>query len=229
MDEGTQEEQAPLERFMTFREQPEEEEDSDMMQLLESIPFDDILSAMIQETETEDDRLLTDRGYIIDEEITNTLQGTLLKGKRFSLSSDGTRSTQIVAIKRISRELHDQRVYIEDGFSFVVDEDITSEARILRDLQTIGNADCAVDGTLNGCYQHLVHFVDFFSSTKYHYLITQWIDSPMTLQTFIRRAWRYIDTKQLSKVEYHRTIQSLIWQLVRTVHWLHTVCHGMKC
>jgi len=47
----------------------------------------------------------------------------------------------------------------------------------------------------------------------------------MGIQNFIHESWRMIEAKRLSKVEYRRTIQSLMWQLIRTVHWLHTVCH----
>merc|ERR1719334_1970138 len=65
----------------------DEDTDSDMLQLLDSIPFDAILSAMMDETETEDDRLLSNRGYFILNEVTPTLQGTLFKAKQFSLSA----------------------------------------------------------------------------------------------------------------------------------------------
>lgn len=197
----------------------DEDTDSDMLQLLDSIPFDAILSAMMDETETEDDRLLSNRGYFILNEVTPTLQGTLFKAKHFSLLPDGTRSTQKVAIKRICRKLHEKRIFMENGISFVVDEDIVSEAQILKEIQSIQST-ASFDGQ-----QHVVQFVDFFSSTKYHYLVTQWIDSPVTLQSFIRRSWRYIESKQLSKVEYNEMIQCVMWQLVRTVHWLHTTCH----
>ena len=71
---------------------------------------------------------------------------------------------------------------------------------------------------------HIVQFVDFFSSPSHHFLVTEYIDG-MNLKDFVHEAHQYIECGRLCRGEWAKTVKDIMWMITATIHWLHNVCH----
>lgn len=170
--------------------------DYHMLQLLESIPLDAILSPMIEDPDTVERRLYAEKGYIILGTICDTLQGTLLKARHLVDLSNGYQTTQFCAIKRVSKALHRQRITNLDGSSFCVAEDIQKEGEILRKWSQ--------QSTSIPVREFMVRYIDYFESAEYIYLVTGLVASLL----FTLRYLYWFDSSTPSRVvPYYNTFQ----------------------
>eukprot|EP01084_Bolivina_argentea_P167089 290061_1 len=153
--------------------------------------------------------LLAKYGYIKDKILHKTLQGEIFKAKSINNEHNQHR---FVTIKKTSKHLHKKRESVDDnGFKYIVDENIIKEALILRHL-TIENKPIG---------DTIIKYINFFHSNTDYYLVTEYIDGDMTLKDFIPKLHQYIKQNKLKLKEYQKIIKYLLWQLVATIHWMH--------
>eukprot|EP01084_Bolivina_argentea_P078439 142325_1 len=157
--------------------------------------------------------LLNKHGYIKNRFISDLPQG-------IEFTATNSKNNQLVLIQKISKLLHSTKESIdEDGFTFIVDNDIVKAANILRFLT---NNDDEEESDF------LIKFIDFFESDIDYYLVLEHVENSVTLIEFARIAYDYIGQKKLIKKEYQQTIKKLMWQLIILINWLHTkknCCH----
>jgi len=192
---------------------------SEMDGMWDEIPFEEILSEMMIETQTDEERLLSDRGIYGLCHVSDSLQGSIYRAEASTLSPSGRRCSKRVAIKRVEKSLHAQHVSRDnaDGTFDCVEEDVVKEMTLLKRLK--------------GCCTHIVELVDFFESAEHFYLVTEYIDG-LTLEQFARKAWQLIESGKLDKAEYLDTAKLIMWQLTRTLqtlHSQHSCCHLDLC
>ena len=189
---------------------------SEMDSLWDDIPFEEILSEMLIDTQTDEERVLSERGIYGLRHICDSLQGHIFGAEASTLSPNGVRGSKRVAIKRVEKALHAQHVTRDnaDGTFDCVEEDILKEATLLKRLK----GKCA----------HTVEFEDFFESAQHFYLVTAWVDG-LTLEQFARRAWQLIDSGKLQRAHYFDTVSVVMWQLCRTLKKLHSQFACMCC
>ena len=191
---------------------------------LDDIPFDDILSAMMSETENEEELIFAEKGYrrITDDDLISvTLQGHLFESELITLSPKGVRVSQPVMMKRIDKELSRQKVAVQDNISFCVEEDVVKEAIILRHLTL--NLDSQPTGDC------MIKFIDFFGTSSHWYLVTERIESAVSLKDFVHEAHEYMDADRLPLEHWKNVCKSMLWQLTATLHYLHNVCRCKFC
>merc|ERR1719334_1693383 len=107
---------------------------SEMDSLWDDIPFEEILSEMLIDTQTDEERVLSERGIYGLRHICDSLQGHIFGAEASTLSPNGVRGSKRVAIKRVEKALHAQHVTRDnaDGTFDCVEEDILKEATLLK-------------------------------------------------------------------------------------------------
>eukprot|EP01083_Nonionella_stella_P017451 48824_1 len=160
-----------------------------------------------------DDDVFECNGYKKIGKICDTLQGELFQA--VMMDTMGA-SNEYVAIKRVRKDLWQQKIAYQNNIAFCVTENIIKEAFILNYLtvkhQPIGD--------------YVIQFIDFFESEQAFYLVIEYIDSRMNLKQFVSQCNRYIQTGELCFKEYQKMIKYVMWQLFVTVQWMHI---SMRC
>jgi len=161
----------------------------------------------------EEELLFEHHGYIKeDASICNLLQGQLLKCKSTKKNEE-----KFVAIKRVSKELHDKKIIAdhsnEYAFAFCTEQNIVKEAQILQYL------------TDNKSTEYIAKYIDFFESDSDYYLVMEFIEGNVSLAHFVSLAHTYIAEGRLDGKLYQKTIKYIMWQLCAVVHWLHNNMH----
>ena len=151
------------------------------------------------------------RGYRLIEEISDTIQGKMLKCKVIK-KQNKKNIGDYVAIKKINKDLFNQNIAIEDGMNVIVDENIVKEAVIQHYLTGMFTSSvlCFLSITYNyyhlqllsltvantpiGCY--ITKFYDFFEDKAFYYLVMEYV-SGITLKDFVAKAHEYIRSKRL--------------------------------
>lgn len=141
--------------------------------------------------EISDEDILKQHGYRRIDKLSDTLQGELILGE--TIPNDVNQKRKRVAIKRISRKLHNERVIIDEEMQMVTSENVIKESIILHHL--------TVD---NKFTQYICQFVDFFHSDTDFYLITKYIDGQQNLAQWVAMAHGYIKENRLSIATYQK-------------------------
>mmetsp|Transcript_48056 Transcript_48056/g.76979 ORF Transcript_48056/g.76979 Transcript_48056/m.76979 type:complete len:417 (-) Transcript_48056:501-1751(-) len=179
---------------------PDDVEEED----IDEIDFFELLTRM---EATDQDIDFSSNGYEKLGKIADCLQGELWRARAM-------KSDCLVAIKQISKKLSEEKIAEIDGMSFCVNTNVVQEAMILQ----------RIHGAAHPCNQHVVKMVDFFESRSHFYLVMELIDG-VTLTQFTASAHTLMCRNQLSLKEYSKAIKHILWQLVSTMHALHTVHH----
>lgn len=186
----------------------------------------------------EEELLFEHHGYVKENDpICNTLQGQLLKcksTKKTKTSKDGQSTLQqqseqkeeekeeekYVAIKRVSKELHDKKIIAPDHintqeyqFQFCTEQNVVKEGQILQYL------------TDHKSTEYIAKYIDFFESETDYYLVLEFIEGETNLSQFISSAHAFIADGALDVKLYQKTIKYIMWQLCAVVHWLHNNMH----
>eukprot|EP01084_Bolivina_argentea_P054452 99852_1 len=148
-------------------------------------------------------------GYKQLHKICDVLQGELYKGIQLS-------SNKFVAIKRTDKSQYQKCITIQNNFSFLITENRIKESVILKHL-TVNNRPIG---------DYIINFIDFFESTNYYYLVTEYINTETNLKQFIQTAHKYIANGILPLKQYLKVVKYLLWQLAVTIKWLHV---DMSC
>lgn len=155
--------------------------------------------------------VLNQFGYKYLGRLSDTLQGELILAE--TIISNYHKTVRPVAIKRTSKHLYNNKIMRQDdGTNFVVDEDILNESLILY-RSTVTNR-CPGN--------YLAQFIECFHSETDYYLAMEYISSKTTLREFVEKAHDYISKGLLDKKEWVRIVKFITWQLVVTLHYLHT-------
>eukprot|EP00484_Ammonia_sp_Unknown_P018903 CAMPEP_0197025070 /NCGR_PEP_ID=MMETSP1384-20130603/5502_1 /TAXON_ID=29189 /ORGANISM="Ammonia sp." /LENGTH=304 /DNA_ID=CAMNT_0042453557 /DNA_START=74 /DNA_END=985 /DNA_ORIENTATION=+ len=139
------------------------------------------------------------RGYLKHSTVYDSTQGAVYKACK--LDSDGE-PVCYVTIKRASKNC----------------TKIHNEACVLRQL-TISEDDNNQTSVAN----YIAAYVDFFESSHDCYLVTQFVETGMTLREFVRQCHDYIKHHKLPFSEFVKSVKFLLWQLCVTVEWMHSV------
>ena len=106
-----------------------------------------------------------------------------------------------VAIKKISKKLHNRRVYKEKGgTNILIDEDVVKEAILLHYL--------TIDNKSTGGY--ICQLLSFFESPKYYYIVMEY-GGNCNLKQFVKRAHHFIQKKLLKISEWQKICKFLFW------------------
>jgi len=171
-----------------------------------------LMDLLIQSEELEE-LFLIEQGYKKVEKLGNCLQGSFHKAWRFSddekADPEATRSA--VVIKQVSKALHADSIAIQDGCTIFVDEDILSEAAILKRLHSNHDA----------LRNYIIDYVDFFESDTDYYLVLEYVDSHTTLKRFVHTAHQFVAAGKLGLTAYRKMLKFVMWQLCTAVSWLH--------
>ena len=176
----------------------------------------------IDEDETD---CLERNGYRYVRKIAESLQGEVFLAESAFAPKAQPQPTKAkktrFAVKRVHKVLcRDGMTFeSEDGTREFVDEDVLSEARVLRHL------------TVHNKVEHVATFVAFFESAHCYYLVTEFIDG-VTLGEFAAQAHSLLHSGELSTQKWLQTVKFIMWQLTAAMHWLHTVygcCHLDLC
>jgi len=146
--------------------------------------------------------VLQQAGYCSNQKKTDTLQGSIW-------SSRSQNNGSSVIIKVTSRKLHKESVIIYDGKKYNVDENIIKEKDILKYLSSKKRKQC----------DHIVQYLDFFKSNSRYYLIME--HGGHMLFDFVVRVHRYIQSKKLDIVEWHKLIKIIFVQILDAVQYIH--------
>eukprot|EP01084_Bolivina_argentea_P032031 59259_1 len=163
-----------------------------------------------------DEFILETHGYRKIRKICDTKQGELILGFKISDISTG-KIPEKIAIKKVSKTLHESKISVCDDISLITEENIIKEASILNYL-TVENK----------FTDYVCQYIDFFSSKTHFYLITKYIEGETNLAQFIKKCHEYIEAKRLSIASYQKMTKFLFWQLAVIVHWMHdvhSICH----
>jgi len=177
-----------------------------------------LLSVLLGISQSEEDIAVSTNGYKIDREIKRILQGTILKA-HITSATDQNRTFgpvgSAVTIKRVEKAVYAAKTANdEDGFSYVIEQDIVKEAILLKHLTQHNRP--------TGDY--IARFVDFFESDAFFYLVTEHVEG-ISLGQFVEDAFSLMTQGRLSRIDYQKTVKYLFWQMVTTMRWLHDVCH----
>eukprot|EP00484_Ammonia_sp_Unknown_P017081 CAMPEP_0197024596 /NCGR_PEP_ID=MMETSP1384-20130603/5111_1 /TAXON_ID=29189 /ORGANISM="Ammonia sp." /LENGTH=477 /DNA_ID=CAMNT_0042453005 /DNA_START=74 /DNA_END=1507 /DNA_ORIENTATION=+ len=184
---------------------------------VDDLSLSDLLARM---EETESDLNLFTHGYQRVEKMRDILQGVMMKAKVVNSQCENAEIGDAVCIKKVSKKLANSNIAIRDDLTFVVQQDIEKESRILRHIsehQPIG--------------QYVVKYVDFFESDTDYFLVMEHIDG-ISLRQFVKQAHELMATQALSMNNYTKAVKFIMWQLVTTLHSLHSlfhVCHLDLC
>jgi len=183
-----------------------------------SVPMADLLCQM---QSCEEEISLAEHGYRSIGNISDTLQGTLIKAEIIRSTKENAHIGDVgsmVAIKRAEKKLVAEKIVVEkaddeqkEDISIVVDENIVKEARVLKYL-TFQNKCPYKD--------KIATFVEFFEDDTYYYLVTEYVEG-ITLREFMEQAVQYIGDGSLSRKKYICSVKSILWQLVSTLRWMH--------
>ena len=208
---------------------------SNLSEEAEQVIFNELFHKIGAENEHE---FLYQHNYAYYQKLSDLLQGELFKAEVINKSKLQQTQTQnkrkgkakyakktdyqipnYVAIKKIEKTLYKNKVSIEDvdGFCTCVDEDILKESKLLKQL-TVSSQKAES--------KNIIHFVEFFESTEYFYLVFEYVDEWISLKQFVDEAHAYIKQNKLKLTEYIRMIRYIFWQISSTLHWLHT---DIKC
>eukprot|EP01083_Nonionella_stella_P099219 278964_1 len=157
--------------------------------------------SMFQESQNDDDSILTRKGYRKIGKKVHTSQGELFH----CILSNQRR----VGIKKVNKSMYARRFVQSDA------HDILKEATILYYL-TVKNTPTA---------QYIAQYIDFIESEHCYYLITEYEERTINLKQFIRTAQRYIARGILRQKEYNKTIKYIFWQMFVLMRWLHADMH----
>eukprot|EP01084_Bolivina_argentea_P291018 500081_1 len=124
-----------------------------------------MLSLASKMIDMDEDILLKKHGYTKEETIGSTSQGEIF------LANKGEK---LVAIKKIPKDLYNEKQCIEDGFTFVTDTDIVKETLILKNIAQKSNPN----------NKFIIQYLDSFESDDDYYLVTEYIEESITLQDF---------------------------------------------
>jgi len=113
------------------------------------------------------------------------------------------------------KELFQKQIAEQDEITYLVSENIESEARILRHLTSYNNVQS----------QRIIKYIDFFESESHFYLVTEYIENAVNLTKFITKAHKLMADGQLSFKEYSETVKSIMFQIAVTMQWLHDDVH----
>eukprot|EP01083_Nonionella_stella_P095084 266865_1 len=176
-----------------------------------------ILDLPEEPTNLSEEALLAKHGYSRYKHVRTTLQGELFTATKHFSTKTTDRAPDLVAIKKISKYLYSRHeAQDDDGFTYIVDEDIVKEAIILRHLtvhnQPIGDT--------------IVQYIDLFESDTHCYLVMEYVQSNINLKDFVLQCHAYIKQGKLGLSEYQAMVKYILWQLAATLHWLH---HDMHC
>lgn len=189
-----------------------------------------LLSATDREGDEAERKLFLDRNWKRIEKTRNTLQGEIIKAEvlwtaklqKTASGLDAERETKYVAIKKTSKELYSKKIgalWAEDTM-FCIEEDAVNEAEVLRRL-TVDHSHRIDD---DKC--HVVRYRDAFESDTHFYLATEYIADQYTLCEFVADGLDHVDCGRLGREEYLKVIRYLFWQILVTIHWMHS---GVKC
>mmetsp|Transcript_28927 Transcript_28927/g.45827 ORF Transcript_28927/g.45827 Transcript_28927/m.45827 type:complete len:442 (+) Transcript_28927:166-1491(+) len=141
-----------------------------------------------------------------------TLQGSIWRGTSRNCFN------QNIVIKVADKSLHAARKSIINETAVHVDEDIVSEAHILRYL--------TMHGMQHGLQQYMACYVDFFEDAHNYLLVMQ--DAGSSLFSFVLEAHKYIRAGSLSVSEWQKVCKRMSYQISSCVDILHNqmaVCH----
>eukprot|EP01084_Bolivina_argentea_P205009 350216_1 len=136
----------------------------------------------------EEEILLKQHGYVIEKEIGKTTQGEMFLASNYE---------ELVAIKKIPKDLHETKQYIQNGFTFITDKNIVKEAQILKSISKNN------DNSKNGC---IINYMDSFESDDHFYVVEEYVDNSITLKEFVIKAHQYIQNHQLKSKHYKSSI-----------------------
>eukprot|EP01084_Bolivina_argentea_P258212 435215_1 len=177
---------------------------------INDVPMLDLLLGLSNTTE---DLLLGNYGYINKQKICDSLQGEL-----YTANTIDNNESNSVMIKKIDKDLHQQRITIENGMKFITDENIVNEAAMLHHLHYLA-------ANPNNINNNVIKYVDFFESETHFYLVMEHIDNTITLKDFIKKCHIYISKNKLTLKKYNKIIKHIFYELSQTLHWLHNSVH----
>ena len=163
----------------------------------------------------EDDLVLIKHGYEMVRVICNTLQGELIEAAVTKLVDNPLHPNPHVAIKKIDKMPHINKLAEVDGMTFCVETDIVKEAMILKHL-TVYNR-CTANNIEN--------FIDFFEGNGTLCLVVEYIESNMNLEQFVIEAHEYMESGKLKRKEYLQIIKYIFWEISVVLHWMHNDMH----
>jgi len=183
----------------------------------------ELLSKATDEQRVGDTALLEQKGYRVLSKLADAVQGQIFLAELLRSPQGQSAAAQRVAIKRINKELSDDKTTFEDedGMKELVDEDVRKEAAILKYLTVRKGA----------TGDHIAKFVDFFESDTHYYLVTAYVDG-ITIAELADNAHALIVAGKLSRKNWLKTVKFILWQLTGALHWLHRVydcCHLDIC
>eukprot|EP01084_Bolivina_argentea_P050443 92748_1 len=168
----------------------------------------DLASAM---NEMDEQLILAQNGYTKHEIISTTLQGEIFSAKLIG------NEQSFVAIKKACKILTSKRECLDnDGFNFIIDENICSEALILKYVTQNNNL----------ISNNIIQYVEFFESETDYYLVMEYVESQFNLKQFAIKAHEYIRNGQLKLKQYNKALKYILWQTSLTIDYLH---NSMQC
>jgi len=117
--------------------------------------------------------------------------------------------------KKTDKVLFKEQIAKQDEMTYLVSENIETEARILRHLTAYNNIQS----------QKIIKYIDFFEGDNYFYLVTEYVEDSINLTKFIEKAHKLIADGQLSFNVYSEIVKSIMFQIAVTMQWLHDVVH----
>eukprot|EP01084_Bolivina_argentea_P318424 552206_1 len=84
-----------------------------------------MLTLQTKLTDMEEEILLKQHGYVLEKEIGQTTQGKIFLASNYE---------ELVAIKKISKDLHKNKQCIQNDFTFITDYNIVKEGIILKSI-----------------------------------------------------------------------------------------------
>jgi len=117
--------------------------------------------------------------------------------------------------KAINQSLHNDSVaLLRDKRRIVVQENVLSEATILKYLTNQRNAPCSI-----------VKLMGIYQCEKYYYLILE--DAGHDLFKFVKRAHSFIKKGYLDIPQWHNAVKIIFRQMLESVEFIHgkNICH----
>jgi len=139
-----------------------------------------------------------------------SLQGKVYEGEKRTGNDYGSIKIERVAIKQVSKLLHNAHISLEDGMSFVVEENVIKESLILNYLTVLNKPPA----------DYIVNFIEFFEDNDNFYLVTSYGGNQNLLQ-FVNKAHTYLKEGRLSIKEWQKTVKYLFWQIIVILNYLH--------
>eukprot|EP01084_Bolivina_argentea_P229812 387785_1 len=152
--------------------------------------------------------VLNKAGFVNVSKISNTLQGGIWEGKKFT-------EKETIIIKVTNKFLHKHSLSIETcNKTYIIDENILQEMKILKYLTK-----------QNDTPKSIIKYKDFFKSHYNYYLVLSHGGSSMF--QFVVKAHKLISIGKIDISEWHKIIKVIFLQMIETIEYIHnkSVCH----